>query len=65
MQTTNIPDKKLRWDVIFFFNALGAAIFSFSGIAPVATGIAKGLCSVFVIFYTLSLLDLFVHRSVE
>lgn len=65
MQTTTSAEKKLRWDIIFFFNALAAAMFSFSGITPVAAGVAKGLCYTFSIFFILSLFDWFFQKAVK
>ncbi len=65
MQTKSNTGKKLRWDMIFFFNALAAAIFSFSEIAPVAAGVAKGFCYIFLIFFVLSLCNLFLEKALE
>jgi uncharacterized membrane protein YtjA (UPF0391 family) len=65
MHTKSCAEKKLRWDVIFLFNALAAALYSLFEITPVAAGVAKGLCYTFLVFFMLSLLKLCLHKAVE
>ena len=42
---------------IFLTNALLAALFTYSALPPVVTGITKGLLVLFLIFYIVTLLE--------
>jgi uncharacterized membrane protein YtjA (UPF0391 family) len=65
MQTKSNTVKRLRWDIIFFFNTLVAAMFTLSGIAPVAATIARDLCFMFLTFFVLTLFGQFFQKALE
>ena len=64
MQTNNRDAKKIRWDIILFFNTLSAALVSLTTTSAIAAGVAKGLFYIFLCLFLMAVID-YILQKVE
>ena len=62
MQTNNRDAKKIRWDIILFFNTLSAALVSLTTTSAIAAGVAKGLFYIFLCLFLMAVIDKILQR---
>ena len=62
MQTNNRDVKKIRWDIILFFNTLSAALIGLTTTSAIAAGVAKGLFYIFLCLFLMAVIDKILQR---
>ena len=62
MQPNNRDVKKIRWDIILFFNTLSAALVSLTTTSAIAAGVAKGLFYIFLCLFLMAVIDKILQR---
>jgi uncharacterized membrane protein YtjA (UPF0391 family) len=62
MKANRRTNKKIRWELILFFNALIAALISLTTASVCVAGIAKGLFYIFMGLFLTALIEIILQR---
>lgn len=63
MKTDKSEAKKIRWDIILFFNTLIAALISLTTTYTFAAGVAKGLFYIFLSLFLMAVIENILQRA--
>ena len=59
---TSRDAKKIRWDIILFFNTASAALVGLTTTSAMAAGVAKGLFYIFLSLFLMAVIDKLLQR---
>ena len=63
MKTAKSEAKKIRWDIILFFNTLIAALISLTTTYAFAAGVAKGLFYIFLSLFLMAVIENILQKA--